>query len=185
MRDQLATVLDTLASRLATLELTMQNFGSTHPPPAVHIGHTNVPDDFYEPSNKKKGKGKAAPPPPKHQPKCPQNSSSTPAAKAKGKQTTSSAAMQTAPTFHQAQVFPKEGQPNRMLVTVVIPASSAAHIIGKGGKGLKQISDIADAWVSAFEVATSLDERHISLRGTDIQIGDALSVLGKKTCSLP
>ena len=97
-RDQLTTVLDMLASRLATLELTMQNFGSTHPPPAVHIGHTNVPDDFYKPSNKKKGKGKAAPPPPKHQPNCPQNSSSTPAAKAKGKQTTLSAAMRTAPT---------------------------------------------------------------------------------------
>ena len=65
-------------------------------------------------------------------------------------------------------------------MTVVILASSAAHIIGKGGKGLKQISDIAGAWVSAFEVATSLDERHISLWGTDIQISDALSVLGKR-----
>ena len=41
---------------------------------------------------------------------------------------------------------------------VVIPASSTTHIIGKGGKGLKQISDIAGAQVSAFEVATSLDE---------------------------
>ena len=65
-------------------------------------------------------------------------------------------------------------------MTVVIPASSAAHVVGKGGKGLKQISDIAGAWVSAFEVATSPDKRHISLQGTDIKIGDALSVLGKR-----
>ena len=61
-RDQLALVLDTLASRLATLELTMQSFGSSHPPPVAHIAysHANVPADFHEPPPKKsKGKGKA------------------------------------------------------------------------------------------------------------------------------
>ena len=181
-RDALATVLDTLASRLATLEIAMQSFGGTHPTPVAHVAHTNVPSEFYERPTKKKGKGKAkaaAPPPPTHAPHC-QYSSSAPAAKAKGKQPTKPAAMRPTPTFHQAQVFPKEGQADRMLVTVVIPATSAAHVIGKGGKGLKQISDIAGARVSAYEVATSPDERHISLRGTDIQIGDALSVLGKR-----
>ena len=183
--DQLASILNTLASWLASLETVMQNFGITHPPPAVHVAHThaNIPVDFHTPPPKKsKGKGKAkAPPPMPHTEHCHQHpSSSGPKALAKGKQATKPAAMWAPPTFHQAQVFPKEGQPNRMLVTVVIPASSTAHVVGKGGKGLKQISDIAGAQVSAFEVATSLDKCHISLWGTDVQIDDVLSVLGKR-----
>ena len=60
-RDQLTSVLDTLATRLAALEQVMALFPMASPPVAS-IGHTNVPDDFYQPpTNKKKGKGKAAP----------------------------------------------------------------------------------------------------------------------------
>ena len=167
--DQLALVLDALASRLATLELTMQSFRSSHPPPAAHIAHShaNVPADFHElPPKKSKRKGKAkAPPSTPHATNCPQHpSSSIPKAlAAKGKQTTKPAAKQATPTFHLVQVFPKEGQTNRMLVTVVIPVSTAAHVIGKGGKGLKQIHDIAGAQVSAYKVVTSSDKCHISL----------------------
>ena len=163
----------------------MQSFGSSHPPPAAHVAysHSNIPADFYNPPPKKsKGKGKAkAPPPTPHTAHfSPNPSSSALKVKAEKKQTTKPAAKQAAPTFHLAQVFPKEGQTDWMLVTVVIPASTAAHIIGKGGKGLKQIHDIAGAQVSAYKVFTSSDEHHISLRGTNLQIGDALSVLGKR-----
>ena len=74
-----------------------------------------------------------------------------------------------------------EGKNDRHLVTVVIPDASAQHIVSQGGKGLKQIHDISGARVNAFSVASgSNDERHISIRGTDLQIGDALVVLGKR-----
>ena len=180
-RDQLASVLDTLATRLAPLEQVMASFPVASPPIAS-IGHTNVPDDFYQPpTNKKKGKGKAAPPPTPHDPHCARHvpPSVPKAPKAKGK-TTKPAAKPAPPAFPMANTYTREGQSNRLLVTVVIPATAAAHVVGKGGKGLKQIHDIAGARVSAFEVATSPDECHISLRGTDSQIGDALNVLGKR-----
>ena len=92
---------------------------------------------------------------------------------------TKHAAMHASPSFHQAQTFSTEGKPNRLLVTVVIPATAAGHIVGKCRKGLKQIHDI----LGAYEVATSLDECQLSLWGTNSQIGDALNVLGKRlTC---
>ena len=183
-RDQLASVLDALASRLASLETVMASFAGTSPPTAT-IGrtHVNVPEGFLTSLPKKKGKGKAAPkhPPTPHAPHCSQHvPPSTPKApKAKGS-TTIPAAKRVPPAFPLANTFPREGEPDRLLVTVVIPATAAAHVVGKGGKGLKQIHDISGARVSAFEVATSPDERHLSLRGSDSQIGDALNVLGKR-----
>ena len=80
-----------------------------------------------------------------------------------------------------AQMFSTEGKTDRHLVTVVIPDASAQHVVGQGGKGLKQIHDISGARVSAYTLANgSRDERHVSIRGTDLQIGDALVVLGKR-----
>jgi len=83
--------------------------------------------------------------------------------------------------LHLAQTFPQEGKPDRHLVTVAIPDATAAHVIGQGGKGLKQLHDISGARVSAYTLTTGpRDERHVSIRGTDEQIGDALVVLGKR-----
>ena len=83
--------------------------------------------------------------------------------------------------LHLAQTFPQEGKPDRHLVTVAIPDASAAHVIGQGGQGLKQIHNISGARVTAYTLAAgSRDERHVSIRGTDVQIGDALVVLGKR-----
>ena len=83
--------------------------------------------------------------------------------------------------LHLAQTFPQEGKPDRHLVTVAIPDATAAHVIGRGGKGLKQLHDISGARVSAYTLTSGLrDERHVSIRGTDEQIGDALVVLGKR-----
>ena len=73
-----------------------------------------------------------------------------------------------------------EGKTNRHLIMVIIPDASAQHVVGQGGKGLKQIHDISGARANAFSVASSSnDKRHISIRGTDLQISDALMVLGK------
>ena len=47
-------------------------------------------------------------------------------------------------------------------------------------QGLRQIHDISGARVAAYTItAGSRDERHVSIRGTNVQIGDALVVLGK------
>ena len=55
-----------------------------------------------------------------------------------------------------------------------------AHIVRQGGKGLKQLYDISGAQVLAYTLTSGLrDEHHISIHGTDEQIGDALVVLGK------
>jgi len=83
--------------------------------------------------------------------------------------------------LHLAQTFPQEGKPNHHLVTVAIPDVTAAHVIRQGGKELKQLHNISGAWVLAYMLKSGLrDEHHISIRGTNEQIGDALVVLGKR-----
>ena len=55
------------------------------------------------------------------------------------------------------------------------------HVVGRGGRGLKQVTDISSAQVSAFtQEVDNRSERLVSIRGTDKQIGDALVVLGKR-----
>jgi len=83
--------------------------------------------------------------------------------------------------LHLAQTFPQEGKPDCHLVTVAIPNASATHVIGQGGKGLRQVHDISGTWISAYSLVEGpRDERHVSIRGTNKQIGDALVVLGKR-----
>jgi len=80
-----------------------------------------------------------------------------------------------------AQTFPQEGKPDRHLVTVAIPDASATPIIRQGGQGLRQIHNISGARVAVYTItAGSRDERHVSIQGTDVQISDALVVLGKR-----
>jgi len=79
-----------------------------------------------------------------------------------------------------AQTFPQEGKPNCHLITVAIPNATAAHVIGQGGKGLKQVHNISGAQVSAYPLVEGLcNERHISIQGTNEQSGDTLVVLEK------
>ena len=180
-RDALASVLDTLAIRLANLEAVMQDFGTRVPSVDIRAAtHVNVPEGFHTTPTKGKGKGKAPQKKPTAPP--PSSSSSSKVKKTKEKKSTTLAATHAphCSHFHQAQTFSTEGRPDRLLVTVVVPAATAGHVVGKAGKGLKQIHDISGARVTAYEVATSPDERHLSLRGTDTQISDALSVLGKR-----
>jgi hypothetical protein len=80
-----------------------------------------------------------------------------------------------------AQTFSKEDATSRHLCTVAVPDALAGHVVGRGGRGLKQVTDISGARVSAFEPKDGpKDERLVSIRGTDQQIGAALVVIGKR-----
>jgi len=64
---------------------------------------------------------------------------------------------------------------------LVIAEDLMGHVVGRGGHGLKQVTDISSARVSAFtQEVDSRSERLVSIRGTDKQLGDALVVLGKQ-----
>jgi KH domain-containing protein len=81
----------------------------------------------------------------------------------------------------KAQALAAKGNAERYACTLTVPDALAAHLIGRGGRGLHQVHDISGARVSAFTLkAGSQDERHVTIRGTDLQIGDALAVIGKR-----
>src|SRR5215471_857134 len=77
--------------------------------------------------------------------------------------------------------YPREGEPDRYQTSLVIADNFAVHVVGRGGCGLKQVADLSGAALRCFSVATSSgEEHHVSIRGTEQQIGDALVVLGKR-----
>ena len=163
--DALQATLTAIQAQLSSLDKRLQTLESGKRPGAATVAAATTTST---PSTKGKKKVKAVPAPPKPP-------------KAKESRPTSKATTLPDLPLHLAQTFPQEGKPDRHLVTVAIPDASAAHVIGQGGQGLKQIHDISGARVSAYTLANgSRDERHVSIRGTDIQIGDALVVLGKR-----
>ena len=163
--DNLTAVLSRLADKLESLEARLDRIEASAGP---SIAATS-PEATKPPPTKGKGRAKA--------PQAP--SKATPAKK---ERSTKKGAIPSSPVpLPLAQTFSTEGKTDRHLVTVVIPDASAQHVVGQGGKGLKQIHDISGARVNAYSLADgSRDERHISLRGTDLQVGDALVVLGKR-----
>jgi hypothetical protein len=173
--DNLTTVLTRLADRLESLEERLVRIEAS-------AGHTIAATGPFADSQEAtklppftgkstKGKGRA------DAPKAPSKAKT-----AKKERSTQKAANLPNPvSLPLAQTFSTEGKTDRHLVTVVIPDSTAQHVIGQGGKGLKQVHDISGARVNAYTLASgSSDERHVSIRGTDLQIGDALVVLGKR-----
>ena len=172
--NDLAAILARLADRLDSLEARLDRI-EVPADPTIAATHLSARENAKSPpfhsakATKGKGKSKAAPAPSKAQP-------------AKKERPTGKAANLPNPVpLRLAQTFPMEGKTDRHLVTVVIPDASAQHVVGQGGKGLKQIHDISGARVNAYSVGSgSVDERYVSIRGTDLQIGDALVVLGKR-----
>ena len=171
--DEFTALLVRLADRLDSLEARLDHIEVSA---GLTIGRTDLsaaenaksPPFYSQKATKGKGRAKAPDAPSKAKP-------------AKKERPTKKAATLPNPVpLPLAQTFPIEGKTDRHLVTVVIPDASAQHAIGQGGKGLKQIHDISGARVNAYSVAGSNDERHVSIRGTDLQIGDALVVLGKR-----
>ena len=76
---------------------------------------------------------------------------------------------------------PREFSPDRFSASLVIAEDLMGHVVGRSGRGLKQVTDISSARVSAFtQEVDGRSERLVSIRGTDKQLGDALVVLGKQ-----
>jgi len=76
---------------------------------------------------------------------------------------------------------PREFSPDRFSTSLVLAEDLMGHVVGHGGRGLKQVSDLSDARISVFsqEIDGRL-ERLVSICGTDKQLGDVLVVLGKQ-----
>lgn len=163
--DSLQATLTAIQAQLSSLDVRLQALESGKPKgAAAKAAATTTPT----PPTQGKKKAKAPPATPKPPP-------------AKEIRATRKTATLPDLPLQLAQTFPQEGKPDRHLVTVAIPDASAAHVIGQGGQGLRQIHDISGARVAAYTItAGSRDERHVSIRGTDVQIGDALVVLGKR-----
>ena len=76
---------------------------------------------------------------------------------------------------------PRESSPDRFSASLVLADDLVGHVVGRGGRGLKQVADISSARVSVH--SQEIDghwERLVSIWGTDKQLGDALVVLGKR-----
>jgi len=64
---------------------------------------------------------------------------------------------------------------------LVIAEDLMGHVVGHSGHGLKQVTNISSAQVSAFtQEVDGRSEHLVSIRGTDKQLGDTLVVLGKR-----
>ena len=75
---------------------------------------------------------------------------------------------------------PRESSPDRFSTSLVLADDLVGHVVGRGGRGLKQVADISSARVLVH--SQEIDghwERLVSIRDTDKQLGDALVVLGK------
>jgi len=88
-------------------------------------------------------------------------------------------------TFPLAQDLPKGTlSADRFAMTCVIPDACTGHVIGRQGHSLKQVADISGAWVAAFsvndQVGPAFRQHHITIWGTESQIGAALGVVGKR-----
>jgi len=77
--------------------------------------------------------------------------------------------------------YPREFSPDRFSASLVLAEDLVRHVVRRGGRGLKQVSDVSDARVLVFsQEIDGRSERLVSIRGTDKQLGDALVVLGKQ-----
>jgi len=75
---------------------------------------------------------------------------------------------------------PREFSSDRFSASLVIAEDLMGHVVGRSGRGLKQVTDISNARVSAFTQEVDGHSEHlVSIWGTDKQLSDALVVLGK------
>ena len=63
--------------------------------------------------------------------------------------------------------------------TLSITDDQAGHIVGRASSGLKQVHDISGTKVSVSPTVTA-GFRLITIQGTDHQVGDALTAIGKR-----
>jgi len=130
--DSYESAIDALRRSVLALEARLDRFECADRPQPVSASVATVSmtaTPLVSPPTKGKGRAKAAPPP----------SKATPAKKERPKKKGPAIPSNPLP-LHLAQTFPQEGKPDRHLVTVAIPDAAAAHIVGQGGKDLKQIT---------------------------------------------
>jgi hypothetical protein len=165
----LIAIIESLQHSVLSFEDRLSHMESTDHAHIVTVSMTPTSPPSTSTSTHGKGKAKAAPAPMKAKLAkwdCPTKKPTMPS---------------DALPLHLTQTFPQEGKPDHHLITMAIPDVTAAHAIRRGGKGLKQIHDISSARVSVHTLMSGLcNECHISIQGTDEQIGDALVVLGKQ-----
>jgi hypothetical protein len=136
--DTLTAILARLADRLDSLEDRLDRIEASAGPTiaATHLSaQENTKSPPFLSAKATKGKGRA---------QAPQAPSKAKSAK-KERSTKKAANLPNPVPLPLAQTFPMEGKTDRHLVTVVIPDASAQHVVGQGGKGLKQIHDISGA----------------------------------------
>jgi hypothetical protein len=68
----------------------------------------------------------------------------------------------------------------KIVVTLSVPDAVAGHLVGRAGTGLRQIHDISHAKVSVSQVIGPSASRAVTIRGTSREVGDAVSVIGKR-----
>ena len=173
--DNLTAILAHLANKLDSLKKQLDHIEALAGPMITSVGFTtDSPMAFNSPpiiAHPTKGKWKA---------KAFHFSLTAPQAKKK-QPIKNIATLSTTVPPPLAQTFSTEGKADFHHVMVVIPDATAQHIIGQGSKGLKQVHDISGTRISAYVLAAGpSDKRHISICGTETQIGDALVVLGKR-----
>jgi len=76
---------------------------------------------------------------------------------------------------------PRESSPDRFSTSLVLADNLVGHMVGRGGRGLKQVADISSARISVHSQEINGHWEHlVSIQGTNKQLGDALVVLGKQ-----
>lgn len=137
---------------------------ATAPPPT-----SKASASFAKPtsSSSKKQVSKAAP-------------KSKPSPPSKPSKTIVATQSQSIPPLQPARTIPREGQADLHHVNLAIPQDLVSHVVGQGGRGLKQLNDFTGARVTVYQTVHNSTERHVTIRGTVEQLGDALVVLGKR-----
>ena len=111
-------------------------------------------------------------------PAAPKPSRAKPTKKEKVKAPTTPATGVPAPQSICTTTLSKAVQ-EKTTTTLSITDDQAGHIVGRANSGLKQVHDISGAKVSVSPTVTA-GFRLVTIRGTDRQVGDALTTIGKR-----
>ena len=111
-------------------------------------------------------------------PAAPKPSRAKPTKKEKVKAPTTPATGVPAPQSIHTTTLSKAVQ-EKTTTTLSITDDQAGHVVGRAGSGLKQVHDISGAKVSVSPTVTA-GFRLVTIWGTDHQVGDALTAIGKR-----
>jgi len=84
-----------------------------------------------------------------------------------------------APAPHTIRTISTKPPPEKIVVSLSIPDVQTGHIVGRAGTGLRQIHDLSHAKLSVSPTVVS-GSRAVTIRGSDREVGDAISAIGKR-----